>query len=100
MPSASEPLRQGFVRVINHSAEAGEVSIDPVDDGGRAFDTITLSIEANETVHFNSNDLETGNEGKGLTGGTGSGEGAWRLEPLRAIWTSKCSPIFGPPMDF
>ena len=28
-PSASEPLREGFVRVINHSAEAGEVSIDP-----------------------------------------------------------------------
>ena len=79
VPSASEPLRQGFVRVINHSAEAGDVSIDPVDDGGRVFDTITLSIDANETVHFNSNDLETGNEGKGLTGSTGSGEGAWRL---------------------
>ena len=67
------------MRVINHSGEAGEVSIDPVDDGGRAFDTITLSIDANETVHFNSNDLETGNEGKGLTGSTGSGEGDWRL---------------------
>ena len=79
VPSASEPLRQGFVRVINHSAEAGEISIDPVDDGGRAFDTNTLSIDANETIHFNSNDLETGNEGKGLNGSTGSGEGAWRL---------------------
>ena len=79
VPSASEPLRQGFVQVINHSAEAGEVRIDPVDDGGRAFETITLSIDANETVHFNSNDLETGNEGKGLSGSTGSGEGDWRL---------------------
>ena len=79
VPSASEPLREGFVRVINHSAEAGEVSIDPVDDGGRQFDTITLAIDANETVHFNSGDLETGNEGKGLTGSTGSGEGDWRL---------------------
>ena len=79
VPSASEPLRQGFVRVINHSAEAGEISIDPVDDGGRAFDTITLSVDANETIHFNSNDLETGNDGKGLNGSTGSGEGAWRL---------------------
>ena len=80
VPSASEPLREGFVRVINHSGEAGEVSIDPVDDGGRAFDMITLSIDANETVHFNSTDLETGNEGKGLTGSRGSGEGDWRLE--------------------
>ena len=78
-PSASEPLREGFVRVINHSAEAGEVTIDPVDDSGREFDTITLSIDANETVHFNSGDLETGNEGKGLSGSTGSGQGDWRL---------------------
>ena len=78
-PSASEPLREGFVRVINHSAEAGEVTIDPVDDSGRQFDTITLSIDANETVHFNSEDLETGNPGKGLSGNTGSGQGDWRL---------------------
>ena len=78
-PSASEPQREGFVRVINHSAEGGEVLIDPVDDGGREFDTITLSVDANETVHFNSGDLETGNESKGLTGSTGAGEGDWRL---------------------
>ena len=78
-PSASEPQREGFVRVINHSAEGGQVLVDPVDDGGREFDTITLSVDANETVHFNSGDLETGNEGKGLTGSTGSGEGDWRL---------------------
>ena len=51
-PSALEPQREGFVRVINHSAEGGEVLIDPVDDGGREFDTITLSVDANETVHF------------------------------------------------
>ena len=79
VPSASEPLREGFVRVINHSDEAGEVMIDPIDDSGRQFDTIRLSIEANETVHFNSGDLEMGNEGKGLSGSTGSGEGDWRL---------------------
>ena len=79
LPSASEPLREGFVRVINHGTESGDVSIDPVDDNGRQFDAITLSIDAQETVHFNSGDLETGNQDKGLTGFTGSGEGAWRL---------------------
>ena len=63
-PSASEPLREGFVRVIDHSAEAGEVSIDPTDDSGRNFDALTLSIDANQTKHFNSGDLESGNEGK------------------------------------
>ena len=80
VPSASEASRQGFVRVINHSAEGGDVRIVPVDDGGQAFEAITLSIDANETVHFNSDDLEQGNDRKGLSGGTGAGEGDWRLE--------------------
>ena len=78
-PSASDLLREGFVRVINHSARAGEVTIVAVDDSGRRYNSVTLSIDANETVHFNSRDLETGNAGKGLAGNTGPGEGAWRL---------------------
>ena len=78
-PSASESMREGFVRIINHSSRAGEVHIDPVDDSGRPFDTIVLSIDANWTVHFNSTDLEMGNPSKGLSGSTGSGQGDWRL---------------------
>ena len=31
-------------------------------------------------AHFNSDDLEQGNARKGLEGGTGPGEGSWRLE--------------------
>lgn len=78
-PSASDPLREGFVRVINHSAEAGVVSIGPTDDSGQAFDTLALTLGAGQTKHFNSGDLEYGNEGKGLMGSTGSGQGDWRL---------------------
>ncbi len=78
-PSASEPLRQGFVRIINHSGSAGEIRIDPVDDSGRSFDTIVLSIDANRTIHFNSDELEGGNTAKGLSGMTGAGQGSWRL---------------------
>ena len=79
-PAASDALgRQGFVRVINHSAEAGEVSIDAFDDTDRDYPTSTLTLGANETKHFNSNDLEMGNDDKGLAGGTGAGEGDWRL---------------------
>ena len=78
-PSASEPLREGIVRVINHSARIGEIRIDPVDDSGRKFDALTLAIGASETVHFNSRDLETGNKDKGLSGRTGAGQGSWRL---------------------
>ena len=41
--------------------------------------TLALKIGANEVIHFNSDDLEQGSPGKGLSGGTGAGEGDWRL---------------------
>ena len=79
-PSASDPDLQGFVRVVNHADQAGEVSIRATDDAGTAYDAITLAIGAGETVHFNSDDLEGGNDAKGMSGGVGAGEGDWRLE--------------------
>ena len=44
----------------------------------------TLSIRRGQTVHFNSNDLEDGNFGNGLSRGTGTGRGAWRLR----LWSN------------
>ncbi|MCY4011095.1 MAG: DUF1588 domain-containing protein [Gammaproteobacteria bacterium] len=80
-PSASDAHgRQGFVRVVNRSDRAGEVSVAAHDDTDRSYPAVTLSIGANETRHFNSDDLEAGNAGKGLSGSTGAGEGDWRLE--------------------
>ena len=80
VPAASDSLgREGFVRVINHSAEAGHVSIEAFDDTDREFSISTLTLAANETKHFNSTDLEMGSDAKGLTGGTGAGQGDWRL---------------------
>ena len=71
---------QGFVRVINHSAASGEVTIEVFDDEGVPYGPVTLDIDANETVHFNSGDLEDGNPGKGLSEGVGEGtSGDWRL---------------------
>ena len=65
--------------MINHSGNAGEVQVAAVDDTGVSYGPLTLSIDVAETVHFNSDDLEGGNTGKGLTGSTGAGEGDWRL---------------------
>ena len=56
--------RQGFLRIINHSKIAGFAIVDPCDDIGRCG-RISLTIDADETVHFNSYDLEMGNEDKG-----------------------------------
>ena len=79
-PSASDPTLQGFARVVNHSSASGEVSIVAIDDAGMSYGPLTLSVDAGETAPFNSDDLENGNAAKGLTGGTGPGQGDWYLE--------------------
>ena len=81
--AADDALRQGFVRLSNHSAASGSVEIHAVDDNGRRFGPVTISLDAGATVHFNSDDLEQGNAAKGLSGGVGNGFGDWRLE----VWT-------------
>ena len=71
----------GFVRVRNRDALAGEVSIVAIDDAGTSSESVTLTIGANEVVHFTSDDLENGNADIGLSGGVGApADGNWRLE--------------------
>ena len=80
-PSAADALgRQGFVRIVNRSGAQGEVRIQPYDDTGRRYGALTLALDAGQTAHFNSDDLELGNPAKGISGSTGSGMGDWRLE--------------------
>ena len=78
--AAGGAQRQGFLRIINHSARAGAVRIRAFDDAGRSYGELSLHIEAERTAHFNSEDLEMGNGLKGLPFGTGAGDGDWRLE--------------------
>ena len=78
--AADDPLRQGFVRLSNHSPYRGNVHIHAIDDAGERFGPVTVAINAGATVHFNSDDLERGNAAKGLSGGIGDGVGDWRLE--------------------
>ena len=79
--SADNESREGFVRVINRSNRAGTVRIHAIDDEGRRFEPIELSLDRKQTRHFNSGDLEDGNPDKeGLSGGVGDGTDNWRLE--------------------
>jgi len=80
VPPASNVGQQGFVRIINHSDSGGMVRIHAIDDDGRRFGPISLSLDAMQTRHFNSGDLERGNAAKGLPDGVGDGTGNWRLE--------------------
>ena len=84
-PSASdETMREGFVRVVNRGG-AGSVRIRAHDQTGNDYETVVLEMDADETVHFNSEDLEIGNADKGLSGSTGAGEGDWRLVLTSAL---------------
>ena len=83
--SAANPVQQGFVRIINHSNKAGTVEIRAFDDFGQRFGPVTLDLEAKGSVHFNSDDLESGNADKGLSGGVGDGQGDWRLELVTTL---------------
>lgn len=80
-PAASNAYqREGFVRIANHGA-AGEVVVSAVDDGGVRVGPLTLPLDARQTTHFNSGDLERGNAAKGLPVGVGAPtQGDWRLE--------------------
>ena len=79
--AASTEGRQGFVRIINRSDEAGTVTVKTVDDAGLEGDFITVTVRAGQTVHFNSDDLENGNPNKAwLESRTGPpSQGDWRL---------------------
>ena len=76
--AATGDSRRGFVRIINHSNEAGVVSVEATDESGASFGPTSLAIGANKAVHFNADDLEHGKVGLDL-GGVGVGRGDWRL---------------------
>ena len=79
--TAASNLRQrGFVRISNLSDRSGSVDIHAIDDSGRRFGPISLSLGAGVSRGFNSRDLERGNPSKGISGGVGEGSGDWRLE--------------------
>ena len=86
MISASDSMRQGFVRIINESEESGSIRILAFDDGGTAANPIEIQLEANQAFHFNAGDLENGNAGKGIIAGVGSPmQGDWRLDIESAL---------------
>ena len=84
-PSAAQASREGFLRVINRSAEVGMVRIEAVDGASVAAPAVTLALAPGASAHFNSGDLENGNPAKRLTGGTGGGAGDWRLSLLSRL---------------
>ena len=67
MISASDSMRQGFVRIINQTDQSGSVRILAFDDAGNAASPIEIQLGASQSLHFNSNDLEGGNPARAST---------------------------------
>lgn len=79
-PNGSDPVTgTGVLRIINHSSEAGTVSVVAIDDAGSRSDATTFQVSAEGITTLRSADLENGNSSLELTG-IGSGQGPWRLE--------------------
>lgn len=76
----SHEMRQGFARVVNHGDSTAMIQMEAFNDAGQRHGPVTLTLGAGEAAHFNSTDLEDGNEDKGLSGNTGAGTGAWHIE--------------------
>ena len=84
--SASDSMRQGFVRIINESNQSGSVRILAFDDAGTAANPVEIRLNANHEFHFNAGDLENGNANKGINAGVGSpSRGDWRLDVETAL---------------
>ena len=77
--SASHPTAQGFVRIINHSAESGTVRLYAQEDNGWLHEPLTLNIGGRQAKHFNAYDLSWGNRAKGIVGLNDLGFGDWML---------------------
>ena len=78
--SATNSMRQGFVRIINETNATGRVRILAVDDGGNAAAPVEIPLRGNRVTHLNAGDIEDGNRNKGITAGIGPpARGNWRL---------------------
>ena len=79
-PVASDTLRQGVVRIVNHSDEAGPVVIHGIDDAGTRHGPVVLALGARQTLQFRSDDWVTCNFAKRVSGGLTDNEaGSWWL---------------------
>ena len=81
--AASSRSRPGFVRIINHAERAGTASIRAVDDTGRSFAPVSLPLDAQAAVHFNSTDLEEETRRKDCrrASARAAATGAWSSPP-------------------
>ncbi len=80
LPPGAEQGMRTFTRIINPSNRAVRVSITVFNNTGDFFGPVFLSVAANSTVEFDSNDLSEGNTDLGWTGLNLTNQDFLRLE--------------------
>lgn len=89
---AANSTAQSFLRLTNNNADVCPVTIDAKDDAGVHSGSVTYTLAAHASTHFNSDQLENG----GKTGATGSfgprtgGTGKWYVRV-----SAECSNFVG-----
>ena len=77
---AGNTTQQSFLRISNTGPSAGPVFITGIDDAGNpGAGTVSVNLNAGQSIQLTSTDLQNGNAGKGLTGALGTPNGKWRL---------------------
>lgn len=75
---SSNDVYSGALRIINHSKEAGEVTITGFDEEGTEYGPATLTIGSQVSLLVFTDELEDGTDS--LANGLGRGVGSWRLQ--------------------
>ena len=77
---AGNSTQQSFLRISNTGPSAGPVFITGIDDAGNpGTGTVSVNLNAGQSIQLTSTDLQSGNAAKGLTGALGTPTGKWRL---------------------
>jgi len=76
---ASNTNQVSSLRVINLEETESTIEITGVDDSGQTAGPVSATINANYSSLITAQDLELGNQNKGLMTGLGDGQGKWRL---------------------
>jgi ribosomal protein L16/L10AE len=95
---ASVPQQQSFVRIINTGTDSGTVTVSAIDDDGAIapMGDVMFTLGENQSKQVTAQDLENGNEAKGLSGMLGDGAGRWRLTVSSALELAVMSLIRTP----
>ena len=79
--AAGDPVRRSFLRLVNPGGAGANVELYGIDDAGvvSRAGPVALRLPPKGAMHIDAEDLERGNEGKGLTGRFCDGGGDWQL---------------------